>query len=341
MLYKNIIISRTDGIGDVVLSLPLAGLLKKMFPKSNIIFLGKNYTKSIIESCSNIDTFIAWDEIEKLKTNDEQVKAFKNLDADIIIHVFPYKKIAQLAKNANIPIRIGASGRYYHWITCNKIVKLSRKNSIYHETQLNLKLLIPLGAKKLFDESEIPLLYGLNKIAPLNEKFKKLIDTKKINIIIHPKSKGSAREWGVNNFINLIESLPSEKFKIFISGTKEEGGAIKKELIDRFPEVIDMTGQLSLEQLISFIAAADGVVAASTGPLHIASALGKYALGLYAPMRPIHPGRWAPIGINSTFLVKEGECNKCRKSVDCECIRGIKPSDVIGKLNEFYIKKMI
>ena len=36
--YKNIIISRTDNIGDVVLTLPLAGILKENFPKAKVYF---------------------------------------------------------------------------------------------------------------------------------------------------------------------------------------------------------------------------------------------------------------------------------------------------------------
>jgi len=49
-------------------------------------------------------------------------------------------------------------------------------------------------------------------------------------------------------------------------------------------------------EFVSFIAHADGMIAASTGPLHIAAAMNKIALGIYAPMRPIFPTRWAPLG---------------------------------------------
>ena len=45
--------------------------------------------------------------------------------------------------------------------------------------------------------------------------------------------------------------------------------------------IIDLTGKLSLQQYISFINAANGLVAASTGPLHIAAALNKKAIGLF------------------------------------------------------------
>ncbi len=100
-------------------------------------------------------------------------------------------------------------------------------------------------------------------------------------------------------------------------------------------KVINLTGQLSLDELISFIGNTDGLVAASTGPLHIAAALGKKAIGIYAPMRPIHPGRWAPIGEHASYLVWDKACNNCRKSFDCECIRSITPEDVVKQLVEY------
>ncbi|HEY4784419.1 MAG TPA: glycosyltransferase family 9 protein, partial [Bacteroidales bacterium] len=93
-----------------------------------------------------------------------------------------------------------------------------------------------------------------------------------------------------------------------------------------------ITGQMSLSDFISFINHADGLVAASTGPLHIAAAMGKMAIGLYAPMRPIHPGRWSPIGVKGKYLVIDKQCNKCQNSLDCECIRMITPASVANLL---------
>jgi heptosyltransferase III len=106
---------------------------------------------------------------------------------------------------------------------------------------------------------------------------------------------------------------------------------IKPFLIDRFPEAVNLTGKLSLDELMAFISTIDGVLAASTGPLHIAAALGKHAIGLYAPMRPIHPGRWAPLGENADYLVKEKYCSKCRKTERCECIESITAREVTDK----------
>jgi heptosyltransferase III len=331
MPYQRILISRTDGIGDVVLALPVAGVLKKMFPQSHVMFLGRNYTKPVIDACNFIDEFVAWDDIENLSDEEKRIQELKKLNAEIIIHVFPRKVIADLAKKAQIPLRVGTSSRIYHWRTCNRIIKLSRKSSPHHEAQLNLKLLYSLGAKKRYEKEEIPRFYGLKKLEQLKQEYRELLDKKKYNLIIHPKSKGSAREWGMKNFSELIKMLPAEKFKIFISGTCEEIQQVKSHMIDPYEKVTSLP-EMSLGQLISFIAAADGVLAASTGPLHIAAAMGKFAVGLYAPMRPIHPGRWAPLGLHASFIVKEKYCNKCRKTKRCECIESISPETVKQKL---------
>jgi heptosyltransferase-3 len=53
-----IIISRTDSIGDVVLTLPMAGIIKQFLPQSNIIFLGRNYTKDVIALSEHVDEFV-------------------------------------------------------------------------------------------------------------------------------------------------------------------------------------------------------------------------------------------------------------------------------------------
>jgi len=54
----NIIISRTDSIGDVVLTLPLAAVLKQHFPQAKIAFIGRAYTRPVIEACKYVDAFI-------------------------------------------------------------------------------------------------------------------------------------------------------------------------------------------------------------------------------------------------------------------------------------------
>lgn len=330
MLPEKIIISRTDSIGDVVLTLPVAGLLKKHFPSCKLIFLGKKYTRPVIDRCEHIDEFSDWDEIKGLPIS-EQKKMFVSLGASAIIHVFPDKKIASLAKAARIPLRIGTSHRVYHLTTCNRLLNFGRKNSPLHEAQLNLKLLSPFGIPADLQLSEFPALYGFTNTRAVPAGINDLTDKTRFNLVLHPRSKGSAREWGLDNFSKLIEILPAGKFKIFITGTKADGESMKGFLAKN-QKAEDLTGRFSLEELISFLDSCDGLVAASTGPLHIAAALGKKAIGIYAPMRPIHPGRWMPLGQNASCLVIEKNCSDCRKDLNCHCIREISAEQVRQRL---------
>jgi ADP-heptose:LPS heptosyltransferase len=320
---RNIIISRTDSIGDVVLTLPLAKLLKERFPKATIAFMGKDYTRPVISVCQYVDLFIDVTDFlrQEIHINGEK--------PDVIIHVFPTAEIAKRAKQLHIPLRIGTTNRLYHWLTCNKLVKLSRKNSPLHEAQLNIRLLDPFSLKLDYTPEQIGTFFGLSRIGALPEQFKRLISPTKYNLILHPKSQGSAREWGLPNFIKLVYLLDKTRFNIFISGTAGERALLDPLFAAVGDDVTDITGLMNLNEFISFINECDGLVANSTGPLHIAAALGKDALGIYPPIRPMHPGRWAPLGTKAKAFVLDKNCEDCRKnSSGCNCIAQVSPSAV-------------
>lgn len=368
---KRIILSRTDSIGDVVLTLPLAGVLKKYLPETTVLFLGNSYTKPVVEASTFVDEFINWDPISRMTYRD-QVAAFRSLRADAIIHVFQVKEITKLAKLSGIPLRVGTTHRLFTWFYCNRLIWFSRKNSSLHEAQLNLKLLKPLGIDVKLSREEIPEYYGLEAPKSLFAslcsqgdllpppqgragegsssnlviaRIPSIRETRqqhqasgirhpasKFKLILHPKSKGSAREWGLENFSRLIELLPKNKYEVFITGTEAEGELMREFLAKHRNAVTDMTGKMTLPEFMDFIRACDGLVAASTGPLHLAAAFGKVAIGLYAPMRPIYPTRWAPLGEKATYLVLDKTCNDCRKNMDCHCMKEIRAEKVVEQL---------
>src|ERR1700744_1071389 len=131
MSRRTFIISRTDAIGDVVLTLPVAGVLRSLYPSARILFLGRSYTEDIIKACEHIDGFLNWDEWRELPER-EAARAMAATGADCIIHVFPDAAIARVARVARIAERIGTTNRIYHWWYCNELVRLSRRNSAYH-----------------------------------------------------------------------------------------------------------------------------------------------------------------------------------------------------------------
>lgn len=328
LIGKRIVISRTDNIGDVILTLPLVGYIKSLRPNTEIYFIGKSYTRSVISRCNHISGFL--DRQELLNDPDK----LRRLNADSILFVYPDRQLAQIAKAAGIPNRVATGHRWHSWLYCNYRVDFSRISSKQHESLLNFKLLSPFKIYWDLDLKEMAELYGL---APEKFDHRELAGSDRFNLILHPKSKGSAREWHLENYYQLAKSLPASQYRIFITGLKEEGMVIRQEKPELFEleHVTDMTGKLTLDELMSFIAQADGLVACSTGVLHLAAALGKFALGLYSPMRPIHPGRWMPIGPLASYLVINRNCSDCKQSKECHCVNEITPQQVRQRIDQF------
>lgn len=316
----NIIISRTDSIGDVVLTLPVATVLKNHFPDIKIAFMGKAYTRPVIEACTSVDVFI---DVEDFMSREVNIFGTKPA---AIVHVLPNRKIAQRAKKLNIALRIGTTNRIYHWFTCNKFVKLSRRKSELHEAQLNIGLLRALGITQEYTLEEVGNLFALNHVKPLPAKFAGLLDKDKFNLILHPKSQGNGREWGLENFAKLVHLLEPQKFKLFISGIEKEQPLLEPIFREVGDKVIDITGLMKLSEFMSFIAASDGLIASGTGPIHLAAALRTNAFGIYPPIKPIHPGRWAPLGPRARAFVVNKSCNDCKgNNSSCHCIGEVDP----------------
>jgi len=329
MSYQKIIISRTDSIGDVILTLPMAGYLKKCFPQAKIVFFGKSYTKAVVDACKYVDEFLNYDEFQNLD-REGQTSFLTQVSADVIVHVFPRKDIAHSARKAGIPVRIGTSHRFYHWTTCNKTVNFSRKKSDLHEAQLNFKLLAPLDLKVDLSLNEIVPFLALSVRTELPTAISQLIGSNKTKVILHPKSQGSAVEWGVEHFASLAALLIENGYEVIVTGTAKEKEMIADSTLFKVKGIVDLTAKLSLEELMALIAFCDVLVAASTGPLHIASAMNKKAIGLYSERRPIHPGRWMPIGVNATYLSKSREGASDRELDDL--IKQITPEEVFQKI---------
>lgn len=323
MIHERILISRTDSIGDVILTLPLCAWLKKKYPNATILFLGKGYTLPIIKSYSCIDECIDWNDFTNLPIA-LRIDAFRKLNIDAIVHVFPNKEIATLAKKAKIPMRIGTSHRSFHLLTCNHRPNFSRKRSDKHEAVLNHELLRPLGLTELPDLKEIlaTTSFFQPKKTELPIEVQSFVEKNEGYVILHPKSQGSALEWPMEKYIALTNELIALKIPVIFTGTASEGEQFKA-LIPEHSLVLDSTGLLTLEQLITVIIGAKSIVACSTGPLHIGATAGIQAIGLFSSRRPIHPGRWSPIGVNAQAVVYDADCPTCKQGKVCKCIEKI------------------
>jgi heptosyltransferase III len=325
-------IAQNMGLGDVVACLPMAGILKAAWPHLKICFIGNSYVRPLIDCCEHIDQLLDTDSV---LADPGQLKA---LGVDIFINPFPNRELAITAYQAGVPIRVGNLRRPKIIRYCNRFVMYSRNSDGRHEIELNLENLAGLGMATRYPRADIPNYFGLTRIPELDNELQLLLDPQRLNIIIHPKSCKNGREWPAAHYLKLVRSLPRDRFQLLATGSAQEYATLQQEIPELFAEqnLINLCDKLSIKQFLALISRVDGLVASGTGPLHVAAAMGKHALGIFPPRRRIGPSHWSPIGIKGEFLCLDKPCSpggeRCPDKFNggsCLCTAAITPEQVM------------
>ncbi|MBL8006281.1 MAG: glycosyltransferase family 9 protein [Ignavibacteria bacterium] len=298
---KNILITRTDRLGDVILTLPLINETKKIFRNSKIFFLVKEYTSGLIEDYRDIDYTVTE---ENISTFPEKYRYFKNKKIDLAINVKPEFSLAFLFFLLRIKYRIGTGYRWYSFLYNCRVYE-HRKDSVKHESDYNLNLI-----GNFFDEGkpEKKFYFGYTEEEKikLNDKTGGMVESK--YIIIHPGSGGSAKDLPVENLADFTnEFLKSySEHKVILTGTEPEKDIACKIVNSVYEEhrnrVFDYTGMLNLRELMILTDNSMLFISNSTGPVHIAGALGKNIIGFYPVEAPMSEARWKPLSVNTIIL---------------------------------------
>ena len=295
---QKILISRTDAIGDVSLTLPVCVALKQQFPEAELVYLCRNYTAPVVACFEPIDDMLVYEELEAL-SNDERALKLEGFSA--VLHLFPNKIVANWCKQARIPLRVGTAHRLHHWWTCNLLPWFSRKRSDLHEAQLNFYLAKAIGYPNIPNWIEIKQTSAFRVEDSLPAEFQSH-DFSKV-ILLHPKSNGSGVELPFEKYAELSLLLVEKGFEVFFTGTEKEGELFRNQ-IPKNSKIKDVTGLWDLKTFISIISKSKALIACSTGPYHLAGLCQIQAIGLFTNTRPIHPGRWAALGTQSKALTE-------------------------------------
>ena len=334
---KNLLIVRTDRIGDVILSLPLAGIVKKHFPECKVTFLLREYTKSLALNNTNIDEIIVLDEHKGKIDIRKNISKISGYNFDSVLVVYPTFVTAMIIYLSGIKHRVGTGYRWYSVFFNHKIYK-HRKYAEKHELEYNVEMLKEFGIQE--EVSEENVIFDLKPDKEDKEKIKGIftinyIQHNRLVIIIHPGSGGSAVDLPTEKFIELIRIIDSKlDCVIIITGTESEKSLCSELVISN--KVLNFAGKFRLPGLIALIDTADIFISNSTGPLHIAAALGKFCVGFYPRILSCSPKRWGPYTAKKIIFTPEINCVNCTRK-QCEkldCMKSIDPDKVYTSIEK-------
>ncbi|MCS6981341.1 MAG: glycosyltransferase family 9 protein [Flavobacteriales bacterium] len=318
-----VVVARTDNIGDVVVSLWSLAWLHKKYPDLSLGFITRQEWQPLVARCDFINSWCALEDFLKGEV------PWKEAQRQHIVFFFSRPVEVRMGRRLGFRRRTGTAGRWWHWLWSNDRVFFSRKRSQLHEAQLNLLLLY-----RHFPAVWPCPLEELRNCLPWRGRKNSSVKEKKI--IVHPFTNRSAPLWPKNYWVTLIRLLSQQSWGIvYMTGLacnwNEADGLIREAGL---PPERNLCGKFDLEGFIRFVEESEILVAPSTGPLHIAAALGVRSIGLYVPRPPMHPGRWGPLGPRAMALTGRRHCltpHQCRPD-RCGCMEALRPEKVLEAL---------
>lgn len=307
-----ILISRSDKLGDLILTLPLIESVKASYPECLVDVLASDYAAPVLENNVCINNVIKINNASLKNDKDYRDKLCENLQNNnyrVALLVYPDKIISKIIFKSKIPIRIGTARRFKS-IYFTRFLFHSRKANKRHESEYNLDFLRFFKQTKLITK---PRIYLKDEELNAARKILSEVNISDSFIVLHPGSGGSADSWPLGHFIKLCYILKKQNCSVVLTGSSEGKKEIDKLAEKKAVPLINLAGKTDIRTLAGLLSLADVVVANSTGPLHLAAAVGTRVIGLYPHTQAMSPVRWGPLGTGHQVILPPDGQNEMSK----------------------------
>lgn len=229
-----------------------------------------------------------------------------------------------------VPTRAGVRSQWHSFIFLNKGLRQRRSLATQHEADYNLDLLLhAFQIQENITQEKTPT---LKLVAPNNPGLlEKHYLTAGKYLVVHPGMAGSALNWPIPRYIELIEKVIPDT-QVVLTGTPADEPWLKdiKSYFKGNSRVLSLQNELKATELMTVLKNAKAVVVPSTGVAHIAASLGTPVLGIYSPLRVQHPRRWAARGDQVHIFVPQ---EHPEQPLGPECMEEIKVDDLLKTLS--------
>ena len=286
MEVKKIAVLRANAMGDFIFALPALQALRDTFLVAEIVYLGRPLHKELLANRPGpvnrvivVPDFPGITAAEGTEPNEAELNKFfaemQREEFDIAIQMHGG------GRNSNpFLLRLGAKLTVGLKTPDAAELDISIPYTTYFSEILrNLEVVSKIGAKTRHIQPRLEVIpqdiEAANKIIN-NPEGKPLA-------FIQPGASDIRRQWPTENFAAICDYLIEQGIHVCISGAEFEIPIAEKivSLMVYKNEVQNLCAKFSLSALIGVIAQADLVVSNDTGPLHVAYALQKPAVGIY------------------------------------------------------------
>ncbi len=315
-----LLVVRNDRLGDLVVTVPAVAALRRTYPQAKLGLVVRPDLAPLARMVDGVDQVV-------------DAARMEEFDAQLLISVSPGSGIPRRARKARIDHRVGSGYRLYSPLF-HRTVNERRSAGLRHEAEYALSFAHRAGA------AAGPACFPIRIPDDVGQRARDWLAASEIDpefVLLHPGSGGSCPPWPCGHFIELAGLLQANGVAIVFSLGPDDAD-IRRTLevasgplrdVPRFDGAItDLAALLRLPRV---------VVSNSTGPLHLAAAVGTPTLGVYPPWSTCHPSRWGPYADNGWALVAWSDeamrwSRRQRRGSGAELMRALSPACVADRL---------
>ncbi len=294
---------KLSSLGDVVHALPVAATLRARVPDARVTWIVESREAAVLRDHPAVDTLVPidtrrWRRARGLTDLGNVVRAvagarrgLRVAGFDVAVDLQGLIKSALITAATRAPLRIGFAAR-----RCKEPLgalftnrRVQPPAAARHVVDQYLSLLGPLGVTEPVREFRLPVEPVAEARAEDFLAARGLKPGRRL-VILNPGSRRRDKRWPEERFRVLAERLTEDAAAdvLVVWGPGEETAG---RLIAPGGRTRAVLGPpTNLYDLLAFLRRASVLVAADTGPLHLAAALGTPCVGLYGPTSAVRNG---------------------------------------------------
>jgi lipopolysaccharide heptosyltransferase I len=315
---ERIALVKLSSLGDVVHALPVAATLKAARPNARLAWIVERREAAVLRDHPALDELIVVDtrRWRKARTPGDLVAAGRDILAvrrtlrarhfDVALDLQGLIKSGVLAASTGAPLRVGF-GRPWRREPARRLFT-NREVAppvARHVVEQYLALLAPLGITTPRLEFQLPTVAAAETrvddwLTAAGLKARQRL------VVLNPGAGRADKRWPVARFAELAARLGHDAGAHVVvtwgPGEERAARAIVEGAGAAGPRAL-LAPATDLDELISLLRRASVLVAADTGPLHLAAALGTPCVGVYGPTTAARNG---PYGAGHATLAAPG-----------------------------------
>lgn len=310
---KRILITRTDRMGDVILSTPVFRAVREEYPDSHIAVLVRPYTRDCVEGNPYIDEVIIYDKHGREKDALSAIRFAqelrkKHFDTALILH--PTNRMNLITFLAGIPQRVGYNRKCGFLLT--KKIRHTKRLGEKHELEYALDVIRAIGINPKHRGLYMPLKKETQR-AVLKMFSEKGVNPGDVLIGMHPSASCPSKRWLPERFAKTADTLAEEYGAKIVLVSDEPGRAYSEKVKEKMKHAsIDLSGKTTISELGAVLARCALFISNDSGPVHLASAVGTPVIAIFGRSDAgLGPICWGPTGKYDIILHKKVGCGHC------------------------------